>query len=138
MTTALSKVMDWYEATAEMQFLAQRQLLLRGSILSPNSKFIDLSHQEIFEKMKQIKMELDDLAIVSLVSVFELLVLEYVTQMISFSKENETLTAFEENWIRYAKNQVERGRFTDILDLFKGTIDSQLVGNVKKAYQYRN
>lgn len=33
---------------------------------------------------------------------------------------------------------MERGRFTDILDLFKGTIDSQLVGNVKKAYQYRN
>lgn len=84
MTTALSKVMDWYEATAEMQFLAQRQLLLRGSILSPNSKFIDLSHQEIFEKMKQIKMELDDLAIVSLVSVFESLVLEFVTQKVSF------------------------------------------------------
>ncbi|MBB5326207.1 hypothetical protein HNQ34_003326 [Anoxybacillus tepidamans] len=67
-------------------------------------------------------MKLDDLAIVSLVSVFESLVLEYVTQMISFPKKKEALTVFEENWIRYAKNQVERGRFTDILIYSKGRL----------------
>ncbi|WP_044749397.1 hypothetical protein [Bacillus alveayuensis] len=77
MTTALSKVMDWYEAIAEMQFLAKKQL--SKEVRLNDSKFIDLSQREIFEKMKEIKIELDDLAIVSLVSVFESMVIDYIT-----------------------------------------------------------
>lgn len=34
--------------------------------------------------------------------------------------------------------QSERWRFLDILDLFKGIMDSQIIGNAKKAYKYRN
>lgn len=77
MTTALSKVMDWYEAIAEMQFLAKKQL--SKEVRLNDSKFIDLSQREIFEKMKEIKIELDDLAIVFLVSVLESMVIDYIT-----------------------------------------------------------
>lgn len=62
--------------------------------------------------------------------------LEYLKRFIhARMSPNDELT---DRISKYTIQQVERGRFVEIIDIFKPLVDLKLIGMVKQVYEYRN
>ncbi|MEK3888030.1 hypothetical protein [Bacillus sp. FSL K6-3431] len=109
MKDSLSSVMNWYETVSETQLLARKHLKSTEKI-ARGSKFVYLSSEEIFEEMKSVKIELDDLAVFSLVSVFESIILDYLNQVVKNTK-TEKGSSFEKGYVNILKCNRNDGDF---------------------------
>lgn len=136
MNTELDKVMDWYEIALDSQKVMKKLIKKNPEIIPLQSV---LAAKELSKTTKLLEtsiIELNDLAIVSLVSIFEQPLIEYFKKLIQ--KQMNPNDEFTNNISHYIIQKAERGRFTEIIDLFKPLVDFKLVGMVKQVYEYRN
>jgi len=47
-------------------------------------------------------------------------------------------SSFDSRAFSFIRDAAEKKRFTDLLDLYKSKVDSDLIGEVKTIYKYRN
>lgn len=140
MPNPLDSVKHWYDLT----YSSYKTVLHASSIsgkgvqgFPEDSVLISFTNTELHQEMNKSNQDLDEMAVVLFWAVFEQNVLDHIGGLLSDIKE--TPTDFERIIIDFAKNQAERGRFREILDLFKPNIVSaEVVGDVKQIYNFRN
>lgn len=136
MKTELDKIMEWYEINLDCQKVMKKIIRKNPEIIPLQSVLVTKEVHETNELLKTSINELNDLTIVSLISIFEQTLLEHLkhfihSQMNPYDEMTETIS-------NYTILQAEHGRFTEIIDLFKPIVDPKLIGMVKQVYEYRN
>jgi hypothetical protein len=87
--------------------------------------------------VENAKRQTAELAILALFATFERYVIDYLqtaNRLLSVGHPKQYSTRLAEKFA----NEVEYWRFSEVLDLFKGEIDSSLIGQVKQVKQYRD
>ena len=136
MRTELDKIMEWYEINLDCQRVMKKIIRKNPEIIPLQSVLVTKGVKETNELLETSIIELNDLTIVSLVSIFEQTLLELLKHFIySQMDSNDEIT---ERISKYTIQQAERGRFIEIIDLFKPLVDAKLIGMVKQVYEYRN
>lgn len=141
----LDEVIDWYKSN-----LSQQKFFME--IVKNSHKMIDnitvnailmkyelssSKKDEIKTQVDKIKNELNDLTIVSLWSIFE----AFLNDELKKQADNITKNIADpilKNISFYSLKESEKWLKDDVLDLYKVSVDSQLVGDVKEIYNYRN
>lgn len=135
----LERVMNWYNAAMESQRIAVSLLQYDPELLDSNEIFGKsiFAAMSLEEAMEIARTELDDLAILSMVSLFEQTVIQYLiktsSQMTSSFKD-----PFKSEILSYAFSRVDRWPFVEILRLFKPTMGGPIVSEVLQVYSFRN
>lgn len=137
-TTGLDTVMEWYEVSLDTQRTMKYLINKNPEAVPLKSLLVSKELKETNKLLDTAIDELNDLTIVSLVSIFEQTLIRYLKEMIQnkmdFEIEDEVIYELRE----YTINQAEYGRFTDIIDLFTRSNSKDLAGMVKQIYIYRN
>lgn len=133
----LQEIIKWYKVTIESQRLTLKILSSSPEIVPLDSSLAAYKLSEAKEILLKAENELSDLTVLSLVSVFEQSVLDYLKDVgkETVEKEEEMLC---KSVLKYALKNSDRWHFRDVLDIFKSIISVELVGNVKQVYDYRN
>ena len=129
--------MNWYNLSIESQRTIARFLERSPEDFPLDSSLATMPLNEVKETLLLAEEELKDLTVLSLVSIFEQFLIEYLSELTDelSQKIDEPLS---KETIEYACRNVERWYFKDILDLFKPIVGSQVVGDVKQIYNFRN
>jgi len=135
----LEEVLEWYEVACESHTAVAHALDNHPDSFPENSIFALQSTKDWKELILKTRTEIDDLTVVSLVSIFEQIVIDHLQAVVD-STINQIKDSFAHQVLenRYRLYPPERWRFVDILDLFKTEIDPRLVGEVKESYKYRS
>lgn len=133
----LQEIMQWYKLTIESQRITLKILNSSPELVPLDSSLAEYKLSEAKEILLKAENELNDLTVLSLVAVFEQLVIDYLKDLgrETIKKEEEILS---KSVLKYALKNSDRWHFKDILDIFKSIISNELVGNVKQVYDYRN
>lgn len=136
MVAKLSRVMEWYEIALDSQKVMKKLIKRKPEIIPLDSILATKEVKETNALLQRSIGELNDLTIVSLVSIFEQVLIEHLKIKIQdqFRKQD----AFSNKLCLFTIQQVERGRFTEIIDLYKPYVGNELIGIVKQIYTYRN
>lgn len=80
----------------------------------------------------------DDFVVLSLWAIFERLLVEEVQKESRKMLSGNELLLFTSKVHSKIEKEVEYWRADDVLDLFKGRVDADLIGNVKQVKRYRD
>jgi len=133
----LDEVLQWYLADLDCQKSVALLIKKSPSSLPLTSLFAGKTESEARQLIDAARTELEDLTILSLFAVFEASVVDHLVANTTRIK-SLTSDVFSAKVCEYAFEKPERWKLEDILDFFKSTIPSDIVGNVKQIYQYRN
>lgn len=133
----LEEIMKWYKLTIESQRITSKILNSSPEIVPLDSSLAEYTLSDAKEILLKAENELNDLTVLSLVSVFEQSILDYLKNLgkETVEKEEEILS---KSVLKYALKNSDRWHFKDVLDIFKSVLDAELVGSVKQVYEYRN
>ncbi|RQN12293.1 hypothetical protein EHW71_03490 [Clostridium butyricum] len=133
----LEEIMEWYKLTIESQRVTLKILNSSPELVPLDSSLAEYKLSEAKKILLKAENELNDLTVLSLVAVFEQLVLDYLKDLgkETIKKEEEILS---KSVLKYALKNSDRWHFKDILDIFKSILSNELVGSVKQVYDYRN
>jgi hypothetical protein len=140
--SSLEDAWDWYRAvrvlTDSMDRLGRRywESLPWEGELGRDNRLRDLQASDILKKSFAILIDLDDLCILLLFSVFEATVREHVRRDVAVElpelRHPALVTA-----IKSLNEAIESGSFFRVLDPYKG-LDSDLMEEVNQVRRYRN
>ncbi len=133
----LEPVKKWYEVVNGNQRLIKMFLKKHPGLFPIESVLSSKTSDEARDILDKAKIELDDLTIVSLYSIFESKILSQISSIISTIATGPS-TEFVKSIAKYTAKNSERWLINDILDLYKSKVNPDLVGNVKQIYNYRN
>lgn len=133
----LEEIMEWYKLTIESQRVTLKILNSSPELVPLDSSLAEYKLSEAKKILLKAENELNDLTVLSLVAVFEQLLLDYLKDLgkETIKKEEEILS---KSVLKYALKNSDRWHFKDILDIFKSILSNELVGSVKQVYDYRN
>ncbi|WP_404405176.1 hypothetical protein [Jeotgalibacillus malaysiensis] len=131
MTKELDNIMSWYSILVDSQMITKRMLRDYPEYIPQQSEFVARSIPEASELLDKSMNELNDLTIVSLISVFEQHMHNYIADLIHKQIETHKISA-------YLIRRAERDRFEEIIDAFKSETEPHIAGMVKQVYRYRN
>ena len=136
MAAELNRVMEWYEIALDSQKVMKKLIKKNPEIIPLDSVLAAKEVKETDKLLQRSIGELNDLTIVSLVSIFEQVLIGNLKMVIQnqFDRDDD----FSNKLSLFTIQQVERGRFTEIIDLYKPLVGSDLAGTVKQVYIYRN
>ena len=130
MAAELNRVMEWYEIALDSQKVMKKLIKKNPEIIPLDSVLAAKEVKETDKLLQRSIGELNDLTIVSLVSIFEQVLIEKLKMVIQsqFDRNDD----FSNKLSFFTIQQVERGRFTEIIDLYKPLVGSDLSGTVNK------
>jgi len=137
----LDEVRTWYEVARAALVALYRDIRLEPENLpSQLTSLAPFATKEAGLKLiERVQRELTDLAVLSYFATFEQLLLDHFESSISalLEREKEPLRR------RILEGQIQLRKpretpITNVLDYYKAIVDSDLVGQVKQVYQYRN
>jgi len=127
-----------YEVSLDTQRTMKNLINSKPEVVPLKSLLVSKELGEANELLDTATVELNDLTIVSLVSIFEQTLILHLKEMM----KNQMTLDIEDEFIfklrDYTIKQVEYGRFTDVIDLFTRSNEKELAGMVKQIYTYRN
>jgi hypothetical protein len=89
------------------------------------------------EELEKMRDRIDEIALLNLWIVFERFIIEYLSTRLRTPAIGEA-SQFTIRLIGKFEESIERWRFDEVLDLFKGWIDSDQIGRAKQICSYRN
>ncbi|RFU48068.1 hypothetical protein [Paraburkholderia sp. DHOC27] len=121
---------DCFKVATRMIQIQHEELILR-------TRFIGAAPEETKAALEDAAKQAADLAILALFATFERFVIEHL------QTANRLLAAgyprqYAQKLAEKFESEVEYWRFGEILNLFKGEVDSDLIGQVKQIKQYRD
>jgi hypothetical protein len=125
-----------YQVTCDCLKVAQRSVSKDRRLLS-KTQLITMSEEQSGEWISKSRSDSDDYIILSLWAVFERIMIGYLQEQ---GKKilDDPPSNFNKKVYDKIEFEIERWRITDILDIFKGPIDSHLIGRVKQIKEYRD
>ncbi|RMD04330.1 hypothetical protein D9O40_02465 [Clostridium autoethanogenum] len=133
----LQEIMEWYKLTIESQRVTLKILNFAPEVVPLDSSLAEYTLSQAKRILLKAENELNDLTVLSLVSVFEQSLLDHLKDLSkeAIEKEEKTLS---KSVLKYALKNSDRWHFRDVLDIFKSVLNTELVGSVKQVYDYRN
>ncbi len=138
----LEDVFAWYEIAKESYDVTRDTLQNTPEVFPESSVLSAISPSEAIDRLKQADNELDDLAILSLFSIFEQLVKDFIMEIGDTPVENCN-TDLEKLIAKLSRvveddHSLEHWRFKEILNLFESRVREKTLNNVKQIHDYRN
>jgi hypothetical protein len=124
-----------YRRTRDALKIAHRSLR-NNPRMRRRSRFANDTEQEVDGEFLAMYDRLQDATIINLWVVFERFVIEHVTS--SLPAGSSMPAAFADRLRAKASAEIERWRFDEVLDLYKGWIDSNELGVAKQIKAYRD
>lgn len=142
MIAKIEDAWNWYQATKSMSKVLGRlgekhwdSLDWQGS-LGRDASLAEVLSDRIIADTNAILVDLDDLCVLMLFSVFEATVRERVLRDFEEESKNATHVAVRRA-LRSIRDSIENGSFFQVLDLIKGA-DADLTEQVNQVRRYRN
>jgi elongation factor P--beta-lysine ligase len=136
MKTELDKVLEWYQVSSDSLIVMKELVSVKPEVIPLKSVLVAKKLPETKRLLDMAFIELNHLAIVSLVSTFEQILLEYLKQILK--TQIASSSDLEKKINNYAVKQSERWHFNDVLELYKPPVEKELVGMVKQIYSFRS
>jgi hypothetical protein len=117
--------------------VATRTIQIQHEELIRRTQFIGATPDEANTALEDAAKQAADLAILALFATFERFVIEHLqtaNRLLAAGYPLQYSTKLAEKF----ESEVEYWRFVEILDLFKGEVDPDLIGQVKQIKQYRD
>lgn len=133
----LGEAFEWYNVAKENHRIVVKVLEKDPSFFPGGVSYAFEPVSVAKERLLKSFQELEDLAIVSFVTVFERFIIEHVKQTIA-GRSKQNADPFDNAVIDYCVKSSERWHFKEILDLYKVRVAPDLVGQAKQIYEYRN
>jgi len=129
----LDDIIASYEITKQSHNTVKELLYSDPNQFIAYPKYSHLSIQEIADLLDKAQDELDDLTIVSLVSIFEQILLDDVNEAIKSIKSSMTgkSNSIHNSVIDYFQNRAERLNFRDLYEIYSPIVDPTIIANVK-------
>jgi hypothetical protein len=121
---------DCYKVIINIQEINEHKLF-------DNTKFINFDKAKIEILLEKTQKEADDYYVLNLWVTFE----RFIINFLSIKGEkliDDKSELFADNFYCKFKENIERWRFDDVLDLFDEVIDKNLIDKVKKIKRYRD
>jgi hypothetical protein len=117
--------------------VVMRTIETQSEELIHRTEFSDTTPAQVNVALENAEKQASDLAILALFATFERFVIEHL------QTANRLLAAghpqqYSSKLAKKFESEVEYWRFVEVLDLFKGEVDSDLIGKVKQIKQYRD
>src|SRR5216684_6003434 len=126
-----------YEIGRDCFKIAKRAVFRQNLQLLNKTDFASVSMRDGAEWIETSRQASDDLTIVSLWATFERHLVQYLQTKSQKLREVEP-RRLGERFRHKLDEEIERWRPNDILDLFKGQVDSDLIGQAKQIKDYRD
>lgn len=133
----LDVVWATYKTTRDCLKIADKVRIQNDSRLLEKTDFIFLQESEASERITTCHDESENFAILSLWAVFERFLIDYLVTK-GQPLRSISPTTLAEGIYETFESAVEYRRIDEILDLFKGVVDSNLIGNAKNIKKYRD
>jgi hypothetical protein len=117
--------------------VATRTIQIQHEELIRRTQFIEATPEEANTALEDAAKQAADLAILALFATFERFVIEHLqtaNRLLAAGYPQQYANKLAEKF----ESEVEYWRFSEILNLFKGEVDSDLIGQVKQIKQYRD
>ncbi len=117
--------------------VAQRTVDKQDEKLIRRTQFVGATRDEATTALTEAAKQASDLAILALFATFERTVIEHLQTanlLLVAGYPQEYASALAEKFVK----DVEYWKVDDILDLFKGEVDANLIGQVKQIKDYRD
>jgi hypothetical protein len=126
-----------YQVTCDCLKVAQRSVLKKDLRLLSKTQLITMSEEQAGDWISKSRSDSSDYIILSLWAVFERIMIGYLQEQ---GKKilDDPPSGFNKKVYDKIESEIEYWRIGDILDIFKGAIDSHLIGNVKQIKAYRD
>ena len=135
--------MAWYRVVKANQLLAAKVIRDYTEAVPESSPFFGLSEPEAVQMLENSAAEVDDLTVLALVSFFEQLVLDRISELLEQMKTEQSVST-PKALTDYARGnncefeKIKRGPFLELLKLFEAEVDRSLLDKVRSSYKYRN
>lgn len=136
-SNALKPVWNTYQITRDCLKVAQRSVIKEKTDLLNRTRFVGAQKKEADGWILRSCSESDDLVIISLWAIFERIIIQYVQEQTK-AVLNEDANKFKHKVHKKIENEIEYWKAKDILDLFKESVDKNLLGNAKQIKRYRD
>lgn len=133
----LTPVFETYEMSRDCVKITRRSIGNDNGSLLSRTEFHEMSIEAAGKSLEKCRAQLDDLAVLALWSAFERFVIEHVQNRYLLAS-NADEKSFSKRLAEKFNFEVERWRFTDILDLFKDEVSADVLGHAKQIKKYRD
>jgi hypothetical protein len=134
----LEEVWQWYECARDSIEATVHQIKTDLGAIPPSLVFArHVSPGEALRNLGKAKEELDDLTVLALFAVFEQELLQHLL-LTSEDVRSRVPARLQECLLTRAFRGIERWPLDEVLDVYKATIDQDLVGLVKQVKDYRD
>jgi hypothetical protein len=134
---ALDEVWNVYEGTRDCIKITERILRSGDARFTRRTNFVGSTEDEAEKRLQESRREMDGFVIVLLWAQFERSLIEFVQERVQKLSE-ESPVALAENLHAKVKDAIEFWRTSDLLELFKGTVDATVIGTIKQIKEYRD
>jgi hypothetical protein len=133
----LEPVYQAFSVASDCFKIATRMMGIRRKAFTRRARLIDADPEVAKKALRDAKKQAADLAVLALFATFERFVIEHLqtaNQSLAAGYPHEYSTRLAEKF----QSEVEYWRFVEVLNLFKGEVDSDLIGEIKQVKQYRD
>ncbi|MDR6495976.1 hypothetical protein J2797_005901 [Paraburkholderia terricola] len=133
----LDPVYKAFSVASDCFKVATRTIQIQHEELIRRTRFIGATPEEANTALEDAAKQAADLAILALFATFERFVIEHLqtaNRLLAAGYPQQYSTKLTEKF----ESEVEYWRFVEILNLFKGEVDPDLIGQVKQIKQYRD
>ncbi len=133
----LDPVYKAFSIASDCFWVAARTVQIQHEELICRTQFIGAAPEEANAALENAAKQAADLAILALFATFERFVIEHLqsaNRLLAAGYPKEYAAKLAEKF----ESEVEYWRFAEVLNLFKGEVDADLIGQVKQIKQYRD
>ncbi len=134
---ALDEMWSVYEDTRDCIKITERVVRSGNTRFTRRTNFVGSTEDEAEKRLQESRREMDGFVIVLLWAQFERFLIEFVQTKVRMLSE-EAPTAFATNLHAKVDSDIEYWKVADLLELFKGTLDTTLIGTMKQIKEYRD
>ncbi len=140
MTAKPSSVLDGIVAAYLLEhdlLKVARRVIDRADVsLMAGTRFVGRAVTESRDDVMRLRKRLDEMTVLAIWSAFERFLISDIVSRLSIAPGAPP--PFDARLRDHVEDEVEFSRFDDLLDLYKGWVDSADIGRVKQVKQYRD
>ena len=137
MSSPLDPIWQAYQVTQDCLKIAQRSVAKEEIRLLDKTSFLTVSKDEAQNRIQHSHTDADDFVILSLWVKFERMLLDYVRSQ-GRKMLDQSPSEFTQKVHQRIEQEIEYWKTDAMLDLFKGILDANLIGQAKQIKRYRD
>jgi len=132
----LDDIVEAYRLERDLLKIAARAIRVTNLSFLSGTGFVGRPVSESQNDVERLHTRLDEMTVVALWVEFERFLINHVVSQ--FNVLTTAPAPFDAQLGAYIERQIEFSRFDDLLNLYKGWIDSNELGQVKQIKEYRD